>query len=405
MSGSELSFFSLNPKQISDLKEKPTRISKILIRILATPQRLLATILIGNYFVNIGIIVLSTFIINSLFDFSSAPTLGIIIQVALITFLLLLFGEILPKVYASRAPLFFATRVVYPIYLLIKLLKPISASLIYFTSLFNKYFTPKKKNISIDELSDAFDLTTNESDADNKLLKGIVGFGSIDVRSIMKARVDIVAMDINAQFDELLTTIREARYSRIPVYRESFDKVKGILYVKDLLPYLHENPSFNWQTLIRSPYFVPEAKKIDDLLHEFQAKKIHMAIVIDEYGGMSGLVTLEDIMEEIVGEISDEFDDDEPVYQKLDDKNFIFDGKTLLNDFFKIVSINDDTFSEIRGEADTLAGLILEIKGEMPFQSEIIQHENIVFKIELVDKRRIQRIKVTLMDNEATNNE
>lgn len=400
ISGSEVAFFSLTPSNINSLKEKVSRTNNLILKLLNTPERLLATILIANNFVNVGIIILSTFVTISFVDFSYSPAIRFILQVIIITFLILLFGEIIPKIYATQYAMRFASFMAYPLFFLEKVFRPISSFLIYSTKIVNKKFSQAKQNISIDDLSQALDLTSDEIKEDKKILKGIVKFGNINVKEIMKSRVDIVAIDVKTtrDFSEFLSVIIESGYSRIPVYFETFDNIKGILYIKDLLPYINKDDTFRWQSLIRAPYFVPETKKINDLLEEFQSKKIHLAIVIDEYGGTSGIVTLEDILEEIVGEINDEFDDKQVKYSKLDDKNYIFEGKTLLNDFYKIIQSDDNIFDDIKGDSDTLAGLILEIKGEIPKIYEKITYKNFIFKIESVDKRRIRRIKVTIND-------
>ena len=360
------------------------------------PERLLATILVVNNFINIGIIILSAFITNSIIDFSNIPTLGFIFQIIIITFLLLLFGEILPKIYATHYALQFATNMAYPLFYLEKIFKPISSILIYSTSIVNKRFARKKQNISMDDLSKAMELPSTTITEDEKILKGIVKFRNIDVKEIMKSRLDVVAIDMQTKFSKLLPQIIESGYSRIPIYSGSFDNIRGILYIKDLLPHLNKNDTFKWQSLIRLPYFVPETKKINDLLEEFQSKKIHLAMVVDEYGGTHGIITLEDILEEIVGEIADESDEDEPTYVRLDESNYLFEGKTLLNDFYKIINTSDNIFNEIKGDADTLAGLILEIKGKIPEKDDIIRYKNFSFKIDSVDFRRIKRIRVKI---------
>jgi len=284
----------------------------------------------------------------------------------------------------------------YPLFYLEKIFKPISSILIYSTSIVNKRFARKKQNISMDDLSKAMELPSTTITEDEKILKGIVKFRNIDVKEIMKSRLDVVAIDMQTKFSKLLPQIIESGYSRIPVYSGSFDNIRGILYIKDLLPHLNKNDTFKWQSLIRSPYFVPETKKINDLLEEFQSKKIHLAMVVDEYGGTHGIITLEDILEEIVGEIADESDEDEPTYVRLDESNYLFEGKTLLNDFYKIINTSDNIFNEIKGDADTLAGLILEIKGEIPEKNDIIRYKKFSFIIDSVDFRRIKRIRVKI---------
>lgn len=396
ISGSEVAYFSLRPVDKEKLKSRKGRKYKIVTRFLEKPDRLLATILITNNFVNVGIVILAAFITNSLVDFSMAPTLGFIVQVVVITFIILLFGEVIPKVYAAYFSYKFAVFMGKPLYVLSKVFKPIGTFLIYSTSIVNKRLAKKKQNISIDDLSDALDLASDAVSEEENILRGIVKFRNIDVKAIMRSRVDVVAIDIKTKFTELLTIIIESGYSRIPVYDDSFDKIKGLLYVKDLLPHYQKGDSFKWQTLVRPPYYVPESKMINDLLKEFQTNKIHLAIVIDEYGGTSGIVTLEDILEEIVGEIADETDDEEFVFTKIDDQNYIFEAKVLLHDLYKTLEIDDTTFDDIKGEADTLAGLILELKKEIPKYKEEIVYKNFQFTIEAVDKRRIKRIKVTL---------
>jgi gliding motility-associated protein GldE len=405
ISGSEVAFFSLSPTNINAIKKKKKKTNQIIQKLLSIPERLLATILIANNFVNIGIIIISTLLIVyekssemsslAIIDFSDNPTVGYVFQIFIITFLILLFGEIIPKVYATQYALHFASFMAYPLFLLEKVFRPISSILVYSTAIVNKKFSKRKQNVSIDDLSKALDITSNAFIEDKKILTGIVKFGNIDAIEIMKPRVDVISIDLKTSFNKLMAVIIDSGYSRIPVYSETFDNIKGILYTKDLLPHFHKKDNFHWQTLIRAPYFVPETKKINDLLEEFQTKKIHLAIVVDEYGGFNGIVTLEDILEEIVGEISDEFDEDENYYTKIDDNNYIFEGKTLLNDFYKIIQSQDNVFNEIKGEADTLAGLILEIKKEIPQKGDTISYKQFTFTIKSVDKRRIKQIKVT----------
>jgi putative hemolysin len=397
ISGSEVAFFSLSPSHISKLRKKEAKQDLIILSLLEIPERLLATILIANNFVNVGIVILSTYVSSSIFDFGVNTALAFVFQVIVITFLLLLFGEIIPKVYATKYPEKFSGFMAYPLFFLEKILRPFSSVLISSTSFVNKRFANVKQNISINDLSDALDLTENEISEDKKILEGIVNFGKLYVKEIMRSRVDVVAVEIKTSFNKLVSVIIESGYSRIPVFSENFDKVKGILYIKDLLPYIHKNYNdFKWQSLIRPLYSIPEMKKIDDLLEEFQSKKIHMAVVVDEYGGKSGIITLEDILEEIVGEITDESDPQTVEYKKIDNENFIFEGKTLLNDFYKIIEKPDNIFDEIKGDADTLAGLILEIKGEIPKKNDEIMFNNFKFKIEAVDNRRIIKIRVHL---------
>ena len=368
-----------------------------LIKNLESPEQLLATILVANNFVNVGVVILSSFSVNALIDFSNEPVLGFIVQVIAISFIILLFGEITPKVYTTRHALKFALFVSLPLYYLIRILKPLNSLLIYSTSFLNNRIHSYNQHISVDELSQALELTSRtDLKEDQEMLKGIVEFGNKNVVEIMRSRVDVVSADIEFGFSKIMTLITETGFSRIPVYSETFDNIKGILYIKDLLPHAQKGDSFHWQSIIRPPFIVPETKKIDDLLEDFQKNKVHMAVVVDEYGGTSGIVTLEDILEEIVGEITDEFDDEEKFYTKISDNKYLFDGKTLLNDFYKVTGLEDNIFDGAKGEADTLAGLILELRGEIPAKNDTITYTDYVFTIEAVDDRRIKQIKVEI---------
>jgi putative hemolysin len=397
ISGSEIAFFSLDHNNIAEIKKNPGKSGNLVIKLIEKPKWLLSTILIANNVINIAIIILSSFVMRSLFDFSNNPALGFFIQVIMVTFLLLLFAEVLPKLYAKQHALKFASIMVVPLLALKTLFYPLSSLLIYSTNLIDKRIARKRPNISMNELSHALDITTShESEENKRILKGIVQFGNIYAREIMKSRMDVVAVDLTTNFKDLIKIILEAGYSRIPVYKDTFDNIEGILYIKDLLPHIEEGDNFEWQKLIRSSFYVPESKKINDLLKEFQEKKIHLAIVVDEYGGTSGIITLEDIMEEIVGEINDEFDVEEAVYSKIDDNTYVFEGKTLLKDFAKITDSNYSIFDSVKGEADTIAGLLLEIKQDLPFKGEIISYECFEFEVESVDKKRIKRVKITI---------
>lgn len=399
VSGSEVAFFSITHNQVDDIKRLKKGHGEKILFLLERPKRLLATILIANNVVNIAIILLSSYVFTAFFDFSDHPVVGFIIQVILVAFIILLFAEILPKIIASQKPLRFASAMASTILVMLKGFYPLSSLLVRSTNLIDKHMAKKRPNISMHELSHALDITSaaNSNEEDKSILKGIISFGNVYAREIMRSRVDVVAVDIDTPFRQLIRVILEAGYSRIPVYRESFDNVEGILYIKDLLPFLEKGPDFRWQDLLRRCFFVPESKKISDLLKEFQEKKIHLAVVVDEYGGTSGIVTLEDILEEIVGEINDEFDTEETIlYSKIDANNFVFEGKTLLKDFCKIIGVDYAVFSEVKGEADTLAGLILEIKEELPFKGEKIAFNNFEFVIEGVDNRRIKRVKVKI---------
>ncbi len=398
ISGAEVAFFSLSPQDTNRLEHKNSRNNRTVIRLLGVPEQLLATILITNNFVNIGIVIISTFVTHAIFDFSLSPVIGFIVEVGVITFLLLLFGEILPKVYASQYALKFSTFMAYPIDLFERLFRPLSFILVKSTSIVNRRFQ-RKQNISIDDLSDAIDLTEGAIGEEKNMLMGIVKFSNRVVTEIMCARVDVFAIDEEIPFNDLVEEIIDSGYSRIPVFSESPDNIKGVLFIKDLLPYLDSSKSFVWQKLIRKAYFVPETKKINDLLEDFRKNRTHMALVVDEYGGLTGLATMEDILEEIVGDIKDETDqNDEIDYKKIDDNTYIFDGKTLINDFSKVLDINDRIFEEVRGEAETLAGLILELKEEIPEQGSIISIKQFDFKVEEVDKRRIRSIRITVKD-------
>ena len=395
ISGSEVAYFSISPKDRQKLRSKKDKNTHLILQNLENPEKLLATILVANNFVNVGIVVLSTYTTNIIVDFSNARTLGYIFQVVVITFFLLLFGEIIPKVYATRHSLKFAKLMALPINLMEKIFSPINSILIYSTSFVNKRIQKQSQNISVNELSQALELTADHEISDDKeILEGIVKFGNKNVVEIMRSRVDVVAFNLTDSFETVIQTINESGYSRIPVFSGSFDNIRGILYIKDLLPFASNHENFRWQSIIRSPFFVPETKKIDDLLEEFQKNKVHMAIVVDEYGGSSGIVTLEDILEEIVGDIADEFDDDEDYFTKISENKFLFDGKILLNDFYKVTNSDEHIFDEYKGDADTLAGLILELKGEIPTLHERITCRNFVFLIDAVDNRRIKKIKV-----------
>ena len=394
VSGSEIAFFSLSPEQKDTLKKTNTKKSNLILQLLNKHEKLLATILIANNFINIGIVILTSYILNLAFDFSQSPVLGFIIQIGIITFILLLFGEIIPKVYAAEFSVSFAKFTAIPLYFSMKLFSPVSNMLIRSTSIVNKRLK-MKKNVSVEDLSDALELTEADIKQDKDILERIVTFGSIDVKEIMKPRVDVVSADINFSFNKLKSLIIESGYSRIPVYEENFDNIKGILLIKDLLKNSNDE-EYSWQKIIKPPFFVPETMKINDLLEEFREKKIHMAIVTDEYGGSSGIVTMEDIIEEIVGEISDETDEENLLYQKTDENNYLFDGKIQLNDFYKILDIKEDIFEDIRGEADSLAGLILEKEGEIPKKGDEIKIKNYTFIIDAADNRKIKKIKLKI---------
>ena len=390
ISGSEVAYFSLSPGQLEEIRQKGYEKVCHLHR---KPEKLLATILISNNFVNVAIVILSSYLVDSLFDFSGNPLLGFVIQVIVVTFIILLFGEIIPKLYANRSPIKMAIFMASPLTVLSYLFRPLSALLINSTSIISKKVA-KKDSISIDQLSKALELTKDsEINEEKDILEGIVRFSNIYAIDIIQPRINIIAIDEEDSFKHIRELIIEHGYSRLPVYKDNLDTIVGILYIKDLLAHLQEDDHFQWQSLIRPAYFVPETKKINDLLEEFQTKKVHLAIVVDEYGGTSGIVTMEDILEEIV--------EKEKTYIKIKNNAYIFEGHTLLNDFEKIADIKDDYFKDIEGEADTLAGLILEIKGELPRKNEVITYRQHKFTILDVDKRRIKKIKYEDLDQET----
>lgn len=390
ISGSEVAYFSLTPGELEKIKEKGY--DKV-YSLHKKPNLLLSTILISNNFVNVAIVILSNYLINSLFNFSANPVVSFIVQVVLVTFIILLFGEIIPKLYANRSQVRVAIFMAAPLTVLTYLFRPLSVLLIKSTSIISKRMT-KKNGLSIDQLSKALELTQDsEINEEKEILEGIVRFSNISAIDIIRPRINIIALDIEDNFEHVKDVVIEHGYSRLPVYRENLDTIEGILYVKDLLAHLKEKQDFQWQSLLRPAYFVPETKKINDLLEEFQIKKVHLAIVVDEYGGTSGIVTMEDILEEIVGEINDEYDEKEETYIKIHANTYIFEASTLLNDFLKIIDTDQDSFEDIEGEADTLAGLILEIKGELPKRSEVITYRYHKFTILDVDNRRIKKIK------------
>ena len=398
VSGSEAAFFSLSPGEIDRIRNSKSSKDQSINRLLGIPDKLLATILVSNNLLNIAIIIISAYVSSALFDFSQAEAFGFIIEVVVITLIIVFFGEILPKIYAIRYAGKFAGFMARPLELAERLFRPINYLLVQSTGWMQGRMSGQNwKNISMDDLSEALDLTKHSLSDDKKILEGIVKFGNINASAVMTPRVDIVGVPMTTRFKKMISMIVESGYSRIPVYSHDLDTIRGILYIKDLLPFLDKPDSFNWQSLLRPAYYIPQAKKISDLLKEFQTSKIHMAVVIDEYGGTMGIITLEDILEQIVGEIEDESDLEEaPPYVKIDDNNYLFEGKVLLNDFFKVFNVDEEDFEVIKGEADTLAGLILELKGEMPKKNEAFDCKGFVFTIKSVDQRRIKQIQVTL---------
>ena len=398
ISGAEVALFSLTKSDLEDEALQGKKQIQIISKLLIRPKKLLATILVANNFINIGIVILFAFLGNYLFAGINSALVKFIVEVVVITFLILLFGEILPKIYASRNNLKFATFMAYPLRVLDVLFSPLSLPMRSITLTIHNRLGKQKSNISVDQLSQALELTSEHDTTkeEQKILQGIVSFGNTDTKQVMQPRIDVFALNVEQPYSEIIPEIIENGYSRIPVYKDSMDNIVGVLYVKDLLPYI-DKQSFDWTTLLRAPFFMPENKKLDDLMAEFQEKKVHLAVVVDEYGGTSGLVSLEDIIEEIVGDISDEFDDEDLVFSKLDDKNYAFEGKTALKDFYKIIKLENDTiFEDNKGEAETIAGFILENSGGFPKRNSKIHFENYVFTIEALDKKRIKRVKVTL---------
>ena len=395
ISGAEVAFFSLSPSNKLFIEQSKRHVHHLIRDLLKIPDKLLATILVANNFINVGIVILSTYLINKTIDFSQMKIIGFLIEIILITSILLLFGEILPKIYAGSFSLGVSEIMAKPLLVCSKLFSPLTYFLIRSTSFVDKRIKKHNPNLSIEDISQALELTSEEELSDDKgILEGIVKFGSTSVYQIMTPRIDVVAIENEYTHDKIISIINESGYSRIPVFDDTFDKINGILYIKDLLPHLHHLDTFHWQSLLRPPYYVPENKKIDDLLKEFQKEKVHMAIVVDEYGGTSGIVTLEDILEEIVGDITDEFDDDDLLFSKINENTYLFDGKTQLIDFYRICGLEDDYFHEIKGEADTLAGLLLEMRGNFPKLNETLNYKNVDFIVESLDNRRIKKIKI-----------
>ncbi|WP_314667034.1 gliding motility-associated protein GldE [Prevotella aurantiaca] len=397
-SGSEIAFFSLSPNDIDELEPTKSSIDKNIQTLRDDSERTLATILILNNLVNVTIVMLSGFVLREIVVFKVA-WVEIFCATILLTFLLLLFGEIMPKVYSSMNPLRFCRHAVNGIMIARKLFWPIESILIRSTVFTEKMLKKEKRKLSMDEIEQALELT-NKNDISNEqeMLEGIIRFVDETAKEVMTSRRDIVDLDIRSNYSEVLKCIVENNYSRIPVYQDNEDNIRGILYIKDLLPYLNKPINFRWQSLIRPPYFVPETKKIDDLLREFQENKVHIAIVVDEFGGTSGLVTLEDILEEIVGEINDEFDDDKSFYRNLSTGIYLFEGKTSIGDFTKVLDLDDDTFEELQGDADSMAGLLLELKGEFPVLHEKLSYKQFLFEVMAVENLRISKIKVTILD-------
>ncbi|NUY81531.1 gliding motility-associated protein GldE [Flavobacterium sp. MAH-1] len=398
VSAAEVALFSLSPQDLDSSTKKDPKKTKVLSRLLQRPKKLLATILVTNSFVNMAVIVLFFTIGTSVFAFISIPTLKFVVEIIVVTFFILLFGDVLPKIYANRNSLRFALFIAGPIAFLDTLLTPISIPLRSLTNFLNDKLGGKQKsNISVDQLSQALELTSSDdtTQQEQKILEGIVSFGNTEVRQVMSPRIDIFAIEISDTYAEILSEIIDKGFSRIPVYEENIDHIVGVLFVKDLIPHIGKK-EFEWKALIREPFFVPENKKLDNLLKDFQGMKNHLAVVVDEYGGTSGIVTLEDVIEEIVGDISDEFDDDNISYSQIDDKTFLFEGKINLKDFYRIIDLDETEFEESKGEAETLAGFLLEILGNFPKKGQKINFANIRFTIESIDRKRIKQIKASI---------
>lgn len=403
-SGAEIAFFSLSPSDISELNASKQSRDKTIQVLREDSERTLATILITNNLVNVTIIMLCNFIFARLVNFGNAVWLQFLCITVLLTFILLLFGEIMPKVFSRQNPLAFCRRCVGGISICRRVFWPLETILLRSGILAEKVVQKENHVLSVDDLEQALELTDkNDIKDERSMLKGIIRFGDETAKEVMTSRQDIVDLDIKCSYADVLKCIVENNYSRIPVYQENEDNIRGVLYIKDLLPHLSKPATFRWQSLIRPPYFVPETKKIDDLMREFQENKVHIAIVVDEFGGTSGIVTLEDILEEIVGEINDEYDEDRKSYSKLNYNTYLFEGKTLLSDFCKVLNVDDDEFVDVEGDADTLAGLLLEIKGDFPSMHEKIDYKNYTFEVMEIDQRRISKVKVTVHEKKYLN--
>ena len=403
ISGSEVAFFSLTPKDITACKDSDRASDKKITQLVKNPKLLLATILIGNNFINVGIVTLSTFVMWEATGTRSSEGRWIAILTLIVTFFIVFFGEVLPKVYATPNNLRFA-RFTSPFLKFLEVIfLPLSWVLMSMSNIIDKRFQKKGYDISVEELHQALELTTKNEETteeEKDILKGIVNFSTLTVKQVMRSRMDITAFDTEMDFHELMDKINKSGFSRVPVLSETIDNIKGILYIKDLLPHTDHDENFKWQNLLRAGFFVPETKKIDALLKDFQEKRVHMAIVVDEYGGTSGLITLEDIIEEIVGEINDEFDDDDVTYNKIDHQTYVFEGKTTLNDFCKLVDENPVIFDAIKGESESLGGLLLEINSRLPSAGERINFDKFVFTVMAVDQKRIKKVRVRIKEED-----
>lgn len=405
MSGSELGFFSLTPQQLLECRNSENKAERNIANLLSNPNKLLATILIMNNLVNVSIATISNYLMLGVIDEHEGQGLEIFILTIIITVLIVFFGEVMPKVIAGQKAFIVARIAANPMNFLNKVLSPFSWILMQMGVLIEKIVKKKGYQVSVDELHEALEMTTNSEETtfeEKEILKGIVNFGTISAKQIMQARIDISAFDIEMNFHQLIEAINHTGYSRVPVYRENLDKIEGILYIKDVLPYIEENEDFDWRTLIRrDTYFIPQNKKIDDLMRDFQARRVHMAIVVDEYGGTCGLITLEDIIEEIIGDINDEFDTHDLAFNKVDSSNYTFDGKTSINDLCKILNVEPNYFNEVKGESESLAGLLLELSGRMPRIGEKKRYRKFIFTVIATDKKRIKTVKITLKDTKA----
>jgi putative hemolysin len=398
VSGAEVALFSLTQTDIDSALEDNSKPIEIISKLLERPKKLLATILVANNFINIAIVILFAYLGGYFFERISSAITRFVLEVVIVTFLILLFGEILPKIYASRNRVKFAKFMAYPLRVLDFIISPLSLPMRSITIAIHNKLGKQKSNINVNYLSQALELASDQDTTkeEHKILQGIVSFGNTDAKQVMQPRIDIFALEESLKLTEIFSEIVSRGFSRIPVYKDNVDTIIGVLYAKDLLPYL-DRKQFDWRTLLREPFFVPENKKLDDLMVEFQEKKVHLAIVVDEYGGTSGIVSLEDVIEEIVGDISDEFDDEDLTFSKLDDKNYVFEGKTTLKDFYRIIKLEDENiFESKKGEAETIAGFVLEISGSFPKLGSKIKVDNYGFTIEALDKKRIQQVKVTL---------
>jgi gliding motility-associated protein GldE len=405
LGAAEIAFFSLKPHQIKEIRINAREQDDLVARLLQNPKKLLASILILVNFTNVGIIITSAYLAHKLFDFSGFPVIGFILLVVIITSVILLFGLILPKVYAAQHVEKTATKTARTLQIFVEMVNPLSKLLVNTTIFVDKQIVKKNQNLSMSELEEAIDITSDVRDPEdeNKILRGIVNFGEKEVKEVMQPRIKVTAVENTLNFSGLLDVILEAGYSRVPVYQENLDSITGILYTKELIPHFKKGPDFPWIELVRPAFFVPENKHISDLLEEFQRKKIHLAIVVDEYGGTSGIVTLEDILEEIVGEIQDEFDlESEGIpFHKLDDHNYVFPGEVAISDFCRIMGIDPETFDKVKGESGTLAGIILEMLAKIPEVDEKISYGRFLFRIEAVNERRIEKVKITIADDSS----